>query len=75
MADIRYSIEPRLVPPVKAARRLHLTLIEFDRMRHALEEIGLPEPCPVTGHYDLTAIDVWLDRRVGLGRTTKKPWR
>lgn len=72
MSDIRYRIEPRLVPPVKAARRLHLTLVEFEDKRRALEQIGFPEPCPVTGFYDLTAIDAWLDRRAGIGKTTQK---
>lgn len=67
MSDIRYRIEPRLVPSNKAARRLHLTVIEFEAKRNALEQIGFPQPCPVTGFYDLAAIDAWLDRRAGLG--------
>lgn len=67
MTDIRFSVEPRLIPTAKAARRLHLTLQEFEQKLRALEQIGFPEPCPVTGFYDIAAIDAWLDRRAGLG--------
>ncbi|MGN8022204.1 hypothetical protein ACTJJ7_15980 [Phyllobacterium sp. 22229] len=72
MSDIRFSIDPRLVPPVKAARRLHLTLAEFEDKRRALEQIGFPEAFPITGFYDLAAIDAWLDRRSGLGNAGQK---
>lgn len=61
---IRFAVDPRMVPVVKAARRLHLTAIEFEAKRVALEAIGVPPPCPVTGHYDLKAIDAWMDGRV-----------
>lgn len=70
-STIRFSVEPRLVPAQKAARRLHLTLSEFMGKSPALHRIGLPQPCPVTGHYDLHAIDAWLDRRAGLAGTPK----
>lgn len=60
-ASIRYRVEPRLVPSVKAARRLHLTEAEFSAKRAALRAAGFPAPCPVTGHYDLLAIDRWID--------------
>lgn len=69
-ASIRFRVEPRLVPPSKAARRLHLTTVEFERMRGALRALGFPAPCPVTGHYDLKAIDIWLDRQAGIADTT-----
>lgn len=65
-ASIRFAVEPRMVPVVKAARRLHLTAIEFGAKRAALEAIGFPVACPVTGHYDLKAIDAWMDARSGL---------
>jgi hypothetical protein len=66
-ASIRFPVEPRLVPPQKAARRLHLTEPDFLAKLVALQHIGFPGACPVTGHYDLLAIDAWLDRRAGLG--------
>lgn len=66
-SGIRFPVEPRLVPPQKAARRLHLTETDFTGKLAALQRIGFPAACPVTGHYDLQAIDAWLDRRAGLG--------
>ena len=65
-ASIRFSVEPRLVPVAKAARRLHLSAFEFEAKRAELLAYGFPPPCPVTGHYDLMAIDAWLDRQSGL---------
>ena len=64
---IRFPVDPRLVPAQKAARRLHLTESDFLTKLSALQRIGFPAACPVTGHYDLQAIDAWLDRRAGLG--------
>lgn len=72
-ASIRFSVEPRLVPPIKAARRLHLTLGEFDLKCAALRAAGFPRPCSVTGNYDLRAIDQWLDRRAGLDDDAPMP--
>lgn len=64
--SIRFSVEPRLVPPTKAARRLHLTLTEFEMKRAALHRSGFPLPCDITGNFDLHAIEAWQDRRSGL---------
>lgn len=64
--SIRFPVQPRLLPPGKAARRLHLTLDEFREALPALLLHGFPAPCPVTGHFDLVAIDAYLDRRAGL---------
>lgn len=64
--QIRFTVEPRLVPPTKAARRLHLTISEFNEKIGALLRAGMPAPCSVTGHYDLVALDAWLDRRAGV---------
>ncbi|WP_353640940.1 hypothetical protein [Mesorhizobium sp. WSM2239] len=64
--SIRYRVDPRLVPAAKAARRLGLPLDEFHEKLEKLMQLGLPAPCPVTGHFDLVAIDMWLDRRAGL---------
>lgn len=72
-ASIRFPVEPRLVPPVKAARRLHLTLTEFDLKGVALRAAGFPRPCSVTGNYDLRAIDQWLDRRAGMDDDAPMP--
>lgn len=68
-SSVRFPVDPRLVPPQKAARRLHLTESAFLTKLFALQRIGFPVACPVTGHYDLLAIDAWLDRRAGLGAT------
>lgn len=62
-SQVRFPVQPRLVPAIKAARRLHLTLSEFDAKLPALRKSGFPCPCSVTGHYDLVAIDAWLDER------------
>jgi hypothetical protein len=62
-ASIRFSVEPRDVPPEKAARRLHLTLSQFELLQDNLFARGFPPPDPDTGMYDLRAIDAWMDRR------------
>ena len=72
-SQVRFVVEPRLVPPVKAARRLHLTLAEFNMKREALYRGGFPRACTVTGHYDLVAIDAWLDQRGRLGSAPVDP--
>lgn len=64
--SIRFPVQPRLVPAVKAARLLHLTLQDFTAALPALRKAGFPAPCSITGHYDLLAIGAWLDRRAGL---------
>ncbi len=65
-ASIRFPVEPRLVPRSKIARRLHLTAREFDAVEPRMRSSGFPAPCPFTGHYDLRAADLWLDRQAGL---------
>lgn len=72
-ASIRFAIEPRLVPTAKAARRLHLTAAEFGAKHLALSAAGFPQPCRITGHYDLKAIEAWLDGRSGLSATVHPP--
>ena len=64
--DVRFQVEPRLIPPKKAARRLHLTHGEFMNALPALRREGFPAACSVTSHYDLKAIDAWLDMRSGI---------
>jgi hypothetical protein len=63
---IRFPLQPRLIPPDKAARRLGLPLADFSKDLPALLLAGFPVACSVTGNYDLVAIDAWLDRRAGL---------
>lgn len=58
--QIRFQVEPRLVPDQKAASRLHLTEAQFKEKLGALLLAGMPPACPVTGRYDLKAIDAWL---------------
>jgi hypothetical protein len=64
--NIRHRVDPRDVPPEKAARRLHLTLSQFDLVREDLFARGFPRPDATTGMYDLVAVDRWMDRRSGL---------
>ena len=60
---IRFPVEPRDVPPEKAARRLHVTLAEFTVMLPALMDRGFPGADPTTGMFDLEAIDLWRHAR------------
>ncbi|MBS9720214.1 hypothetical protein JYU29_05870 [Tianweitania sp. BSSL-BM11] len=64
--SVRFTVQPRLVPALKAARFLHLSLLEFRDKLPALRKEGFPAPCPVTGHFDLVAMQTWQDRRSGL---------
>lgn len=70
---IRYPVHPRLIPPTKAARFLHLTLAEFHALLPALHSEGFPAACRITGHYDLVAIEAWQDRRSGLTTVASVP--
>lgn len=63
---IRHIVEPRDVPAAKAARRMHLTVKEFAACLSGLLKRGFPGADETTGHYDLRAIDAWMDRRSGL---------
>lgn len=63
---VRFRVDPRMVPASKAARRLGLTLSEFCGKLSALEGAGLPRANPITGFYDLKAMDLWMDRTSGL---------
>lgn len=61
--SIRFRVEPGDVPPEKAARRLHLTLDEFEACKFRLFSRGFPRPDPDTGMYDLEAVDRWRRSR------------
>lgn len=65
-ADIRYQITPRLVSHLKAARRLGMTQGAFQVKLRELIGAGFPRPCPITGNFDLKAIDQWIDLRTGV---------
>ena len=60
---LRYPVEPRDIPAEKAARRLHLTVSEFQEMLPRLFGRGFPRPDPTTAMFDLDAIDEWRRRR------------
>lgn len=63
---MRFHVQPRCVPRAVAARRLGLTEARFEQSEPDLRRNGFPLPDAVTGHYDLVAIDAWLDRKAGL---------
>lgn len=68
-SQVRFPVDPRDVPPAKAARRLHLTLAEFEQLLPRLFQRGFPRPDPDTGNYDLKAVDQWMDSRSSLHPT------
>lgn len=60
---LRFSVDPRDIPPEKAARRLGLTLERFLELLPQLLRRGFPASDPDTGNYDLDAIDAWRSAR------------
>jgi len=60
---VRFSIEPRDIPPDKAARRLGLDMDRFEELLPRLLSRGFPASDPDTGMYDLDAIDAWRKAR------------
>lgn len=60
---IRFQVEPRDIPPEKAARRLGLTIEAFAELLPRLQSRGFPMSDPDTGNYDLDAIDQWRASR------------
>ncbi len=63
---IRFPVQPRMVPPEKAARRLGVTMAVFREKQEQLEAQGFPKPDAILGTYCLQAVDNWIDRRAGL---------
>lgn len=59
----RAKVEPRDVSAENAARRLGLSLPQFETCKYALFDRGFPEPDPTTGMFDLDAIDQWRKLR------------
>jgi hypothetical protein len=61
--SVRFRVDPGDVPAEKAARRLHLSLGEFQQKLPELFNRGFPKPDPTTNMYDLHAIDEWRRSR------------
>ncbi|MDA9469645.1 hypothetical protein [Bradyrhizobium sp. CCBAU 53415] len=59
----RFHVIPGDVPREYAARRLGLSLEDFDKALPNLIVRGFPKPDPDTGNIDLEAIDAWRRRR------------
>lgn len=58
--SMRYKLPPGGdCPPEAAARRLWLTLEKFRERLPELLERGFPPADPVTGNFDMDAIDAW----------------
>lgn len=60
---MRFHVQPRCVPPAVAARRIGVSEARFRDLADDLLGHGFPLPDPVTGNYDLEAIDRYIDRR------------
>lgn len=61
---MRYKLPPGGdCPPIAAARRIWLTLDEFNDRLPELLRRGFPPADPTTGNYDLDAIDAWRQLR------------
>jgi hypothetical protein len=60
---MRFRIEPGDVPAEMAARRLGLSLEQFEKMLPALLQRGFPPPDPTTDNFCLEAVDQWRIRR------------
>ena len=60
---MRFKVEPRDVPPEISARRLGMTLAQFQAKLPNLLARGFPPPDPDTGNFDLLAVDRWCDAR------------
>lgn len=60
---MRFHVEPRDVPAGEAAKRLGMSVAEFNETLPRLLGRGFPAPDPDTGRFDLTAIDRWCDAR------------
>jgi hypothetical protein len=60
---MRFHVEPRDIPEELAARRLGLSLTEFQERLPALLQRGFPPADETTSRYCLEAIDQWRLRR------------
>jgi hypothetical protein len=62
-AALRIRVDPLDVPAEAAARRLGLTVAEFDDKLPRLLSRGFPAADPDTGKFALDAIDAWRRKR------------
>lgn len=62
---MRFHVLTRCVPLDQAARRLGLDPAQFAGHLPALLSNGFPRPDPVTGNFDLLAIEYWQNTRSG----------
>lgn len=60
---MHFRVEARDVPPRYAARRLGMSLEQFNAALPNLIARGFPQPDPDSGNLDLNAIDRWCDAR------------
>ncbi|EIZ83643.1 hypothetical protein WYO_3656 [Methylobacterium sp. GXF4] len=60
---VRFTVDPADIPAEKVARRLHLTITQFEACKIRLFTRGFPRPDPDTGMYCLEAVDRWRQRR------------
>jgi hypothetical protein len=60
---MRFRVQPGDVPAEVAARRLGLSLVQFEEKLPALLRRGFPGPDVTTGRFCLEAIDEWRMRR------------
>ena len=63
-------VDPRDVPKDRAARRLGLSVADFEAVEGRLYARGFPRPDPDTGLFDLKAVENWMDRRSGLATSS-----
>jgi hypothetical protein len=60
---MRFHVDPRDIPAEMAARRLGLSLEQFEEKLPALLQRGFPAPDETTGRFCIEAIDQWRLRR------------
>jgi hypothetical protein len=60
---MHFHVEPLDIPPAAAARRLGLTLEDFQKKLPDLLRRGFPAPDETTGNFCLEAVDRWRLRR------------
>ena len=60
---MRFSVDPRDIPPEVAARQLGLSYPQFQEKLPDLLRRGFPPPDETTGNFCLEAVDAWRLRR------------
>jgi hypothetical protein len=62
----RHRVSPRDVPAEVAAKRLGLTLVQFEEALPALIDRNFPASDPTTGLFDSVRVEAWMDERHGV---------